>query len=84
MPWVTVGPPQAEREADREHAVAEPELRRAPERNGDEVRQRATRMIARSRSAAVPITVPADRLRVTPVVEGDRERAGALARRGCS
>ena len=40
MPWVTVGPPvEAEREADREHAVAEPELRRAPERHGHEIGQ---------------------------------------------
>ena len=31
---------EVEREADREHAVAEPELRRAPERNGDEIVER--------------------------------------------
>ena len=39
MPCVTVGPAEAEREADREHAVAEPELRRASERHGHEIGQ---------------------------------------------
>ena len=59
MPCVTVGPPrEVEREADREHAVTEPQRDERP--SGTGMRSVSlTRMIARSRSAAVPITVAA-------------------------
>ena len=66
---------EAEREPDCENAVPEPELGRATEKNGDEIRA------SNANDGEIALGCGADHrardgLRVTPVVEGDRERAG--------
>ena len=77
IPEVTVGPPRPRREADRDHDVAEPERRRAGQRDRDEV----ARLDAHHREVALrrrPDHRPLQRLRVHVVVEGDRDPRRAL------
>ena len=76
IPWVTVGPPPRPSGNPIARTLSpEPELGRATEKNGDEIRceGRDDREIALGCGADHRAR---DGLRVTPVVEGDRERAG--------